>query len=232
MRKSWLLALCVAGAAALGPPARAADHRDGPRVLMDPSTDINDVFAWMSADGMKVYLAMTVFPAADAMSRFSNTAKYVFHLTSAPAYGMPGMTTRIICTFDMMQRASCWAGDGIHISGDASAPGGIANTAGSFKVFAGLREDPFFFNLDGFNAVRSAVIAAAPMLTFNMAGCPALDMPTSNALVGQLSSNPMMGMPVQDFFAGLNTLAIVVSIDKSLVTAGGPILGVWGSTNQ
>ena len=64
-----ILCLCALGlAAALPPtgPALAADHRDGDFVLADPSTDINDVYTWMSADASKVYLAMTVFPAANA----------------------------------------------------------------------------------------------------------------------------------------------------------------------
>ena len=35
-----------------------------------------------------------------------------------------------------------------------------------------------------------------------------------------------------DNFARFNVLAIVISVDKSLLTRGGPILAVWGSTNR
>jgi hypothetical protein len=45
-----------------------------------------------------------------------------------------------------------------------------------------------------------------------------------------LAHDPSGQAPV-DFFAALNTLAIVVEVDPSLVNAGGPILGIWGSTN-
>jgi hypothetical protein len=40
------------------------------------------------------------------------------------------------------------------------------------------------------------------------------------------------GAPATDEFAGANTLALVASVDKSLLVANGPILTVWGSTNR
>jgi hypothetical protein len=58
-------------------------------------------------------------------------------------------------------------------------------------------------------------------------------MVTSGVLVNMLKTAPDGGPP-QDFFAKLNALAIVVSIDKGLVTNGGanPIVSVWASTNK
>jgi hypothetical protein len=35
-----------------------------------------------------------------------------------------------------------------------------------------------------------------------------------------------------DFFKTLNTLAIVIAVDRSIVTKGGPMIGIWGSTNK
>ena len=211
--------------------ALAADHQDGAAVLTDPATDINDVFAWTSPDGTKVNLVMDVFPAATTAARFSNVAQYVFHTTSSSAYGMAAAASEdILCTFDTSQVISCWGG-GEYIHGDASNTAGITSTSGKLRVFAGLRDDPFFFNLDGFKATASAVHGAAGSLTFDAAGCPALDAQTSNALVTQLMSAPGGGAP-SDHFKGLNTLAIVIQIDKSLVTKGGSTVGVWASTNK
>ena len=83
MRRTWITGLGVLALTLFGQVAQAADHQDGPQVKKDPSTDITDVFAWMNGGGDKVYLVMDVFPAADkAASKFSNTAKYVFHTTS------------------------------------------------------------------------------------------------------------------------------------------------------
>jgi uncharacterized protein DUF4331 len=211
--------------------ALAADHRDGAAVLTDPSTDINDVFAWTSSDGTKLNLAMTVFPAATTAAKFSNVAQYVFHTTSSPGYGMAATATEdILCTFDTAQKISCWGG-GEYVTGDASGTAGIASSSGKLRVFAGLRDDPFFFNLDGFKETAHLVHGAAGSLTFDPAGCPALDQATSSALVTQLMSKPGGGAP-QDFFAGLNALAIVVQIDRALVTRGGTTVGVYASTRK
>jgi Domain of unknown function (DUF4331) len=228
----WLrgvLALAVTSVASM---AIAADHRDGPDVSMDPTADINDVYSWV--DGDNVILVMTVFPQAMADSAFSPNVQYVFHTASHAAFGAPGTGVDIICTFDDQQVAQCWAGADEYVTGDASDAAGITSASTNFKVFAGLRDDPFFFNLNGFNAAVSAVVAAAPTLTFDAAGCPAVDAATSTALVTALQSDPdNPGGPALDFFAGFNTLAIVVSVNKSLlVTDEAPILSVWGSTNQ
>lgn len=224
-RATWLAAVLIATA------ALAADHQDGAAVLTDPSTDINDVFAWTSPDGSKLNLVMDVFPAATTAAKFSNVAQYVFHTTSSAGYGMPAATSEdILCTFDTAQAISCWGG-GEYVHGDASNPAGITSAGGKLRVFAGLRDDPFFFNLDGFKATAAAVHGAAGALTFDAAGCPALDANTSNALVTQLRSAPGGGAP-SDHFKGLNTLAIVVQIDRTLVTKGGSTVGVWASTNK
>src|SRR5262249_14253968 len=82
---NWKLGAGALGLLALSmgsPLARAAVHRDGPKSKSDPTSDVNDVFAWMSSDASKVYLAMTVFPAATTTSRFSNTVQYVFNVYS------------------------------------------------------------------------------------------------------------------------------------------------------
>ena len=224
-RAMWLAAVLMAAT------ALAADHQDGAAVLTDPATDINDVFAWTSTDGTKLNLVMDVFPAATTAAKFSNVAQYVFHTTSSPAYGMAAAASEdILCTFDTSQVISCWGG-GEYVHGDASNTSGISSASGKVRVFAGLRDDPFFFNLDGFKATASAVHAAAGSLTFDPAGCPALDAATSTALVTQLRSAPGGGPPT-DHFATFNTLAIVVQIDKALVTKGGSTVGVWASTNK
>jgi hypothetical protein len=58
-----------------------------------------------------------------------------------------------------------------------------------------------------------------------------LDPGTVNALVTQLKTDPNGGAP-QDHFAKFNVLSVVLAVDPSLVTANGPIVGVWGSTNK
>jgi hypothetical protein len=212
-----LLVACVASA------AYAADHRDAPAVMTDPATDINDVYAW--AEGGKLTVGMTVSPFVGTGAAFSDAALYVFHIGSQDDLLAPTTSAshELICRFDADQTAHCWLDDAVYVTGDADQTAGIS--AGGVKVFAGLRDDPFFFNLTGFKDAVAAVKAAAGGLTFDPAGCPALDMATSNALIGLLETGA-------DDFAGANTLAIVAEIDLALVNDGGDVLSVWTSTNQ
>jgi hypothetical protein len=236
MNKGKTLALGVLMIGLSLQPSRAADHADGPRASADPAADITDVFAWMSPDATRVNLVMHLVRNATTTSRFSDSVQYVFHTTSSASFGAaPSRELDIICVFNPAQKIRCFAGErkhvGEHIAGDASNLNGIETADGKLKVFAGLREDPFFFNLAGFRQTSRIVAGAAASLTFDPAGCPALDAATSAALVNQLQTAPGGG-PAVDNFARFNVLAIVVSVDKSIVTKGGPILAVWGSTNR
>ncbi len=222
-----------------GPAAMAADHQDGAAVKTDPSTDINDVYTWMSADGKTTYFVMTVYPAAGADAKFSNAAWYVFHTSSRMHFADTTATPLdIICGFDTTQKISCWVGSDRtnFVSGDASSTSGLTSANGKIKVFAGLRKDHFFFNLDGFKAVAAAVTSAAPTLVtqkaFDAAGCPnlaKLGAGTAAALATQLQKAPGGGAPM-DHFLPLNTLAIVLAIDTEEICPGGPLVSVWGAT--
>ena len=196
----------------------------------DLADKLGSLAMWL--DSGKVVLVMNVAPLADASSKFSDKVQYVFHTESRAGFGMPGTKVDIICTFDAAQKIQCWVGDKGYVTGDASATGGLAADDGSFKVFAGLRDDPFFFNLAGFQDAVTTVEGAASALTFDAAGCPAVDPATSAALVGMLGGTAMGTMPASDFFAGKNVLSIVLSVDKAMLNAGGPIMSFWGSTNQ
>jgi hypothetical protein len=244
MRRIFLCAALICGAAG------AADHRDGPAALADPTTDVTDVYAWMSADGARVYLVMDIQGAnlgASTATRFSNSALYVLHLDSGSKYGDTNpKTDRIICKFsaDATQQFQCWGPGSEYVSGATGNTAGVASASGKMKVFAGLRNDPFWFNIQGFRKLASAVKAAAGQLSFDGAGCPAIDPTTSSALVGLLASDGNGG-PGKDDFAknghapvdgssvtNGNVLSIVIAVDKTLLTTGGPIVGVWGSTNK
>jgi len=208
--------------------ARSADHLDAPAVKADPTVDLNDLYAWV--DGGRFVLALTSFPAATAASKFSNVVQYVVHTQSGAAYGNTTASEDLICTFDTAQKISCWLGTDEYVTGDASGTAGLSSADGKLKVFAGLRADPFFFNLDGFKHTQTTVEGAGP-LAADLAGCPTLDPATAAVLRSQLQSSPDGG-PAADFFANLNGLAIVASIDKTLVTKGGPIVSAWASTHR
>ena len=144
-------------------------------MLAEPAADINDVFAWMSADGANLNLVMTVFPDAPTTAQFSDAVQYVFHINSSAAFGETQTEQILMCIFDASQAVTCWLDNEQLISGDARNPSGLSNAAGTVRVFTGLRNDPFFFNLAGFDATVDTVVGAAGGLTFDEASCPALD---------------------------------------------------------
>jgi hypothetical protein len=208
--------------------AESADHQDSPATTADPTADINDVYAFMSGTSNVVF-AMTVFPNAPQGAQFSDTVQYVLHTASGMTFGAATSTVDIIATFDVNQVVSLWVGQSEFVTGNASQAAGLTSADGLVRVFTGLRADPFFFNFDGFKATVTDVIAAEPALTTNDAGCPSLSAAQTAILAKQLDSAPDGGPP-GNHFAAFNTLAIVVQVDKSLVTHGGPLISVWGAT--
>lgn len=209
--------------------AFAADHRDGASVQGDANiaADINDVYAFMAGD--KAVLGMTVFPVADTDSKFSDASVYTFHVGRHAAFGTnAAATTDVLCTFDEAQQIECWVGDDEYVTGDASSEEGITSDSGRVRVFAGLRTDPFFFYLDGFNAARGVVQSLFGGLTLNPNGCPLIDADAGATLRDLLSTDDQ----ADDFFDELNTLAIVVEMDKEvLVDTDNAYFSVYASTH-
>lgn len=177
----------------------SADHLDAPAVVADPAADINDVYAFVNpADAGELILAMTINPIANQTTRFSDAVQYQFKVNNIET------DFTITCTFSrpddtfLTQTVDCSA------PGNRTVSGGLneVNANGDFRVFAGLRDDPFFFDLAAFNAT---VANAAPAFT----------------------------NPGTDFFAGLNTMAIVVGIDASVfapLSNSSARLQVWADT--
>lgn len=233
--------------------------------MTDIAADITDVYAWMSADGNRVYLVLDVQGAnlgATATTKFSDAVQYNFRIGSGAAFSatttqMP--TANILCKFDNAtpQNFECWGPGANGATNVEYVKDAVGNTAGKssvsgkMKVFAGYRDDPFYFNIRGFAAVGAAVKGTAG-LTNDAAGCVNnINAQTSTNLVNGLKSTTV-GAPgtttagTDDFgknglaplppgtggMTNGNILAIVVDIDKTLLTTGGSMLSVWASTNR
>lgn len=221
MWRSLVTAAVLTSSMLAAPVAFGADHADSPSVLADPASDITDVFAWMNDDNTHLNLVMDVFPFADASSRFSDSVQYVWYVQSGPEFGNTQQTTQVIAQFNSDQTIELWVGDH-YVTGDASSEAGLGDD--TVRVFAGLRNDPFFMNLTGFlNAADTVANADLTGVTF-VDGCPELDEGTVNTLLGQLTTGG-------DTLAGANVLSIVVRIDKTLVNGGGDVLSVHAQTH-
>lgn len=168
MKKKWLWALgapalAAAAAAVLLPSraTRAADHIDGPRATNDPSADITDVYAFMSPDTGNgtghLVLAMDVFALANASSKFSDKVDYVFEARQFDSL-TPTLDAEVLdvtCNFDAtVTNVTCKSsgGNGTTALTKTVSVGTKSACMQTDKicVFAGLRSDPFYFDLAGF----------------------------------------------------------------------------------
>jgi len=221
----WLgVLIATATALAPGAHARASDHLDTPTVTADPAADIGDLFAWISPDGRRLNLAMTIVG-----HQFSDRLQYVFHVDSAPRFGDTAASTAIVCRFDAANAAECWAGDADYLRGDAGQPIGLEGQRRRFRVFAGLRDDPFYNNVKGTRAALNAAAAALQTgTTTDPAGCPGFDEVTSWTIFDRWGHTE--GGPATNFLAGWTSAALVISVDLDLVNAGGALLAVWAGT--
>lgn len=151
--------LAVAAVAALAAiPALSADHLDAPTTKKDGRTDINDVYVFHPGSPQnlsRTVLAMTVNPAAGVISgtTFRPNARYEF-LIDTNGNARPDITVRTQFTApdDGEQKYTVrW------IKGDDSKIIATGETEeveseDGVKTFAGNRDDPFFFDLNAFNA--------------------------------------------------------------------------------
>jgi len=225
----FMLARRLAGALIAAPialavaPARASDHLDTPTVVADPAADIGDLFAWTSPQARRLHLVMTIVG-----HRFSDRLQYAFHVDSGARFGATTATTTIVCRFDGGSTTECWLGDADHLRGDASGPAGLEGQRHRFRVFAGLRDDPFFNNVKGTRQALNAAALVLPTAPKDAAGCPAIDAATSKAILDRWAHTD--GGPAVNTLDGWTSAALVVSVDLDAVSAGGPLLAVWAGT--
>jgi hypothetical protein len=214
--------------------ALAADHGDLPSAVAsrEPSADITDLYAWMTADATRLNLVAAVSPGAGSSATFSDAVVYQFSVSSSAGYGQPQDSTLITCKFIDGINVECWAGDEYAV-GNPSVAAGIVSDGGGLRVFAGLRDDPFFLEYAGFqngvNAANAEVAAGRVAFPAEEGGCPLLSEEQQGALLTALTTGNN-GARASNTFAGASVLALVLQVDTTIVNAGGPVLGVSVST--
>ena len=178
--------------------SQAADHRDSPSVISDPVADMGDVYTFMNPnDANELILIVTVFPGADAQSRFSDAVSYNFFLENNAD---PVESFQISCAFSADQMFTCSGPADISVVGQAG--GGIASNGG-MRVFAGLRDDPFF--LDG-DALNQTLATLTPSFT-------------------DPGNNTFAGMNILTIAIGINRGLVTNNFTA-------PVLKVWANTER
>jgi len=219
---------CFAAAVLLSSPGRAADHGDGPSSSNDPSADIGDVYAFLDPnDNTKVIVAMTTrgFIAAGENANMGIFDPSIVYRLVLETTGDAVPDASISVTFSPKTSAAAGQTATVQMLKGATsvfsftAPATAANTgaaavdqvvttnaASGVSFFAGLADDPFFFDIPAFGRFIASVGAGAP-----------------NAGVFNRG---------RDSFAGYNTLSIVLSVPKALFGVTNNSLGVYGTVQR
>ena len=213
-----LLALVV-GSAALR--VGAADHLDAPTVSTDGRIDINDVYVFEGQNTGNTVLAMTIDPAAGLLSptSFRPGALYEFKVSTdgdaipdvAYRIKFGGITGNGTQPMTVHRAAGSAAAEGA--GGPAIGNGSSYQTvalAGGGQIWAGLRDDPFFFDLDAFKEFKTALLGGS-----------------LSGLASFCDGNTV------NFFDGFNGMAMVLEVPDSAFKPGTaqPTIKVWGTVS-
>jgi hypothetical protein len=215
------LMLCTAPTAM----THASDHLDSPATITNPQADIADIYAWTSPDGRQLNLIMTI-----QGHTFSDKVQYTMHIDSGKTFGSTNASTSIVCRFAAANSASCKVGDADSAAGDPTDPKGLEGRNHRFRVYAALRDDPFYNNVKGLiGAYQTANTAIKNGAATDAAGCAHFEESTVKAIADQMSHTE--GGPAQNLLYNWTVSAIVISVDLRAVSKGGKLLAVWGSTS-
>ena len=181
----------------------AADHLDSPNAKANHALDITDIYAFDGASSSKTVLVLDVNPLAGVMSgtRFATDAEYRLNIDrtgDAVADDVYTVTFRD-------------GGPGgkqlltLKKNGSTVLTGktGNANNGGGAKLFAGVRDDPFFFDLASFLRWRD---------------------PDGDGKYTYTGPTTFDGI---DFFKGTNVSSIVLEIPDGWL---GTSANYWGTT--
>jgi hypothetical protein len=205
------LASMVLGAVALlpGEETQAADHLDSPLASNSIRVDINDVYAFTSSGELVVAVSCNRFTGQPSTPLFANDGRYEVYVDNTGDF-VADVTVSVTFSGSSPQQFDLAVNGTSAVTGDVSGFGApIIASAGGIQVFCGPRDDPFFFDLAGFQQ-------------FVGAAGPTGYVPSGGGLRNG-------GTPV-DFFAGGNVSAIVIQLPVAAVTGAATTVRAWSKT--
>jgi len=228
----------LVGAGSLGVALRsslASDHQDTPEVELHPRLDINDVYAFPGPNPNRIALVLTtsspLTPASSSGAVFDPDILYQIKVDNT-GDGIEDLVLQF--TFDgngpgqqvtlrgpvapvQTGRVNTVVASGVTVSGSINTSLG---SGVGVQLFAGLRDDPFFIDLEQFFKI---IPDRAPVQG-----------PLSK--IGPRPEASAFRNPGVDFLRGINTLGIVVELPESMLlgsNAGNdPKLGIWATTSR
>jgi len=143
------VAAAVIGLSLSTPQARAADHVEAPNAASDALADIADFYAWHHDGVLTTILTINALNYPGTAAAYDADVLYLIHIDND---GDNNADYNIYVRFGQDSQGS-WGvqvedmpGTGEPVIG---AVGGVIPAPGG-QVYVGLRDDPFFFDLDGY----------------------------------------------------------------------------------
>ena len=233
-----IAALALAGAGSLGIALRsslASDHQDTPEVELHPRLDINDVYAFPGSNADRIALVLTtsspLTPAASVGAVFDpdilyqikvdNTGDGVEDLVLQFTFDGEGAAQQVTMhgpvAPEQAGRLNTIVSAGRTMTGPTNT---VLGSGSGVQLFAGLRDDPFYIDLEQFFKI---IPDRAPV-----------EGPLSK--IGPKPEASAFRNPGIDFLRGINALGIVVELPESMLlppNAGAdPKLGIWATTSR
>ena len=226
-----LVAAALVGAGTVVTAVRASDHQDTPEVELNPRMDINDVYAFPGSSADRIALVMTTSsPIVGQNAQFDpnllyqlkidNSGDAVEDLVFQVTFDEGGQTVRLrgpVAPASTGTRNTLVA-TGTEVTGTV---GQVLGSAGGVQLFAGLRSDPLFIDLEQFFRIVPD------------------RRPSTGPLATQPSGGPFTSFrnPGVDLLRTLNanTLAIAIELPKSQLvasTAADAKMGVWATISR
>lgn len=150
-------ALALGAGALFGAPVDAADHLDpSDRVSAGDAADIGDLYAWHHDDRISAVLTFAgpVAPGTDAA--YSRDVLYAIHIDGADEDLEPDRTLYFRFAQNDAGEWGVWAQNVPGSDADVIGAVGTTLNSGSAMVYAGQHDDPFFFDLQGFQDTLSS----------------------------------------------------------------------------
>lgn len=162
------LALSLGGAIALvSEIAVAADHQEAPGTSALTVADIGDYYAWHEGDTLNLILTFNTFTPSGAEATYSSDILYTLHFdTTGDNVSDVDVNARFA-----QDTSGAW---GMQISGIGDSPieGAVETviTDGDVSAFAGTKDDPFFFDQEGFRETLSTGVLSLDPTRDSVAG--------------------------------------------------------------
>lgn len=215
---------------AISAAVMSADHAESPGADADPAADLADVFIFPSPENVnKTVLAITFGGRSAPRSRIDGTfycdpkVLYSLHIDRADASGNFDNVAdvEVLARFGKDPAGNC----GLQLENVPGAGGTFSGKIETVftsptgtKAFAGLRNDPFFFDAEGYAALIASFAGAGQ----------------SGDLVGAFRLSG--GQARRDSFASRNVSAIVFEIDNDSlaprIASVRPKVRVWATTGR